>query len=92
MTHDIDVWYTYMVKCRDGTIYTGVTKDLTRRIREHNVSSRGAKYTKSRRPVTLIYHHQFESRSGAQKFEYKVKKMTRKQKLALVMESHELGR
>ena len=91
MTHDIDMWYTYMVKCNDDTIYTGITKDLDRRTREHNTSPRGAKYTRSRRPVTLVYQRQFNTRSDAQKFEYRIKKMTRKQKLALTVKSHELG-
>jgi len=73
-------WFLYVVHCSDGTLYTGVTTDVSRRIREHNTGSRGAKYTKTRRPVKLIYQVNFNDRSAAQKAEHKFKKLTRKQK------------
>lgn len=71
------------MKCRDGTLYTGITTSLERRINEHNYSSRGAKYTRSRRPVELVYSRLVGTRSEASKEEYKVKKMTRQQKISL---------
>ena len=74
--------YTYMVKCRDGTIYTGWTTMLERRIAEHN-SGKGAKYTRSRRPVELIYYEENPSRQAAMKRECEIKKMSRKQKIEL---------
>lgn len=48
-------WFLYMVRCKDGSIYTGITTDVNRRVKEHNTSKRGARYTRSRRPVTLIW-------------------------------------
>ena len=59
--------YTYIVKCSDGTFYTGWTNDLTRRMEAHN-QGRGAKYTKARRPVTLIYYETFETKEEAESF------------------------
>ncbi len=74
--------YTYMVKCRDGTIYTGWTTMLERRISEHN-SGKGARYTRGRRPVELIYYEESSSKQEAMRREYEIKKMTRKQKIEL---------
>ena len=74
------VWYLYVLQCSDGTYYTGVTTDVKRRLNEHNNSSRGSKYTKTRRPVKLIYFSEFENRSSAQKAEYRFKKLKREQK------------
>jgi len=73
-------WYLYVLLCADGTYYTGVTTDITRRLKEHNALSTGAKYTKTRRPVELIYQTVFEDRSSAQKAEYRFKQLARKQK------------
>ena len=75
--------YTYMVRCGDGTIYTGWTNSLERRIAEHN-SGRGAKYTRSRRPVELIYYEETPSKQEAMRREREIKKMTRKQKMELI--------
>ena len=75
------VWYLYVLECSDGTLYTGVTTDLDRRLEEHNNSPRGAKYTKTRRPVELVWSRQYGSRSEAQSEEYKFKKLSRKNKL-----------
>ena len=70
--------------CGDGTFYTGIAKDLPRRIDEHNNSeSRGAKYTRSRRPVRLVYSEKTESRSEAMAREAEIKKMGRKRKKLL---------
>ena len=71
--------YTYIVKCSDGTFYTGWTNDLTRRMEAHN-QGRGAKYTKARRPVTLIYYEAFETKEEAMKREYAIKRLSRKEK------------
>ena len=77
-------WYVYIVKCRDGTLYTGVTTDISRRLNEHNRTSKGAKYTRSRRPVQLVWTKEVASRSAAQKEEYRIKRLSRKKKLKLI--------
>ena len=74
------IWYLYVVRCGDGTLYTGITTDLKRRLNEHNTNNKGAKYTKTRRPISLVYYELYQSRSNAQKAEHKFKKLTRKQK------------
>lgn len=71
--------YIYIVKCKDGTLYTGYTTDIKRRLKEHN-SGKGAKYTRGRCPVKLKYQEVFDSRSQAQKREYQIKKLPRKKK------------
>lgn len=76
-------FFCYMVKCADGSLYTGWTLDPERRIKEHN-AGRGALYTKWRRPVFLTYLEEVEDRSAAQKREYTIKKLTRQKKLALI--------
>ena len=75
--------YTYIVKCSDGTFYTGWTNDLTRRMEAHN-QGRGAKYTKARRPVTLIYYETFETKEEAMKRQYAIKRLSRKEKEELI--------
>jgi len=75
-----DDWYMYVVECADGTYYTGITTDLARRVKEHNESKRGAKYTRSRRPVNLIFSDNYYDRSTASKAEYRFKSLTRRQK------------
>ena len=78
-------YYLYIVECADETLYTGITTDLERRIDEHNSSDKGAKYTKTRRPVKLVYSEIFSDRSSAGKREYKIKKkMSRSDKLKLI--------
>ncbi len=77
-------WFLYVVRCCDGTLYTGVTTDLNRRVNEHNTSKRGAKYTKTRRPVNLIWSKEYNNRSEAQSAEYNFKKLSRKQKLDII--------
>ena len=74
--------YVYMVRCADGTLYTGWTTDLTRRLTAHNAGA-GAKYTRSRRPVALVYSEECASREEALRREAAVKRLTRAQKLAL---------
>jgi putative endonuclease len=80
-------WYVYMLRCVDGTLYTGVTTDLERRIKEHNgegVAGKGAKYTKARQPVHLAYSEPVADRSAAQMREHALRQLTRaeKEKLA----------
>lgn len=77
-------YYTYIIECSDGTLYTGVAKDLSKRIDEHNSSDKGAKYTKTRRPVVLKYSEKFENRSMACKREYEIKQLSREDKLSLI--------
>ena len=78
-----EVWYVYMLKCSDNSLYTGVTVNLARRVDEHNNSPLGAKYTKPRRPVTLVYQEICENRTMATKREAEIKKMVRKDKIEL---------
>lgn len=78
------MYYLYIVECVDGTLYTGITTDLKRRISEHNSNKLGAKYTSSRRPVKLVYSKKFKSRSEASKEESLMKKLKKFQKLELI--------
>lgn len=77
-------WHVYMVECADGTLYTGITTDLDRRIVEHNDSVKGARYTRAKRPVSLVYSEQCPDRSLASKREYELKQLSREEKLALI--------
>ena len=79
------MYFVYMVKCADNTFYTGITTELERRIEEHNGSDKGAKYTRVRRPVNLVYSEEHPDRSSASKREYEIKKkMSRAEKLNLI--------
>jgi putative endonuclease len=77
-------WFVYIARCRDGTLYTGITRDLKRRMAEHNSDNGGAKYTRFRQPVRLVYSESVESRSMASKREYQLKRMSRAEKQALI--------
>jgi len=77
-------YFVYILRCSDDTLYTGIAKDLQKRIEEHNSSGKGAKYTKARRPVTLVYSETAQDRSSASKREYIIKKLSRTQKLELI--------
>ena len=78
-------WYIYIVKCSDQTLYTGITRDVRRRIKEHNSNDLlGARYTRCRRPVTLVYKEDAGSRSEATKRETAIKKLTRNKKNGLI--------
>ncbi len=79
-------WYVYMVRCCDDSLYTGVATDVQRRIKEHNgeFKNKGAKYTKTRRPVALVYSKRKRNRSYAQIEEAKIKNLSRVEKLLLV--------
>ena len=77
--------YTYIVECSDGTLYTGWTNNLEKRLEAHN-AGKGAKYTKTRRPVKLVYQEQFETKEEAMSREYHIKKLSRKEKMKLMKE------
>ena len=80
------MWYVYIVECKDGTYYTGMTTNIKRRLKEHNGQKKGAKYTSLRRPVKLIYSRSMESRSAAMKEELRIKKSGRKAKERLILD------
>lgn len=75
--------YTYIVRCRDGSLYTGWTNNLEKRIKDHNAGN-GAKYTKSRRPVVLAYYEQFATKAEAMHREWEIKQLKRPEKLLLI--------
>lgn len=77
-------YFLYILRCKDGTLYTGITTDVARRVREHNDSPLGAKYTKARRPVKLAYATEWKTRAAACREEARIKKLSRNQKLALI--------
>ncbi|MBP7741310.1 MAG: GIY-YIG nuclease family protein [Candidatus Pacebacteria bacterium] len=77
-------WYVYMVECADGTLYSGVTTDVERRIKEHNDSPKGAKYTRAKRPVVLVYTETCVDRTEATRREYTLKQLSRDEKLKLI--------
>ncbi len=74
----------YIAKCSDNTLYTGYTKDASQRIIEHNTSDKGAKYTRARRPVSLVYKEEFNTLSEALVREHQIKKLSRQQKIKLI--------
>lgn len=78
------MYYLYILQCADGTLYTGITTNLVRRVEEHNFGTLGAKYTRWRRPVVLVFSKKFRTRSIASKAESRIKKLSRREKLDLV--------
>lgn len=76
-------WHVYMVECRDGSLYTGVARDVPARIDKHN-DGLGARYTRARRPVSLVYQEPAESRGAALRREYAIKQLPRSEKQALI--------
>ncbi len=76
-------WFVYLLRCADGSYYTGITTDLERRLREHNGSPRGARYTRSRRPVSLVYSEPCADRSAACRRECQLRRLPRSAKKAL---------
>ena len=79
-------WYLYIVRCCDDTLYTGITTDIKRRLHEHNATRKGAKYTRSRRPVELVYSEHHSDRSSASIAESRFKRLSRKEKLSIISE------
>lgn len=85
-------WQVYILRCADGSLYTGIARDLERRIAEHNgAGGAGASYTRSRRPVRLVYCEGAENRSAASRREYEIKQLSREDKLALILASGSAG-
>ena len=82
-TKSADRHFTYIVRCCDGSLYTGWTTDLEKRVETHN-SGKGAKYTRSRRPVELVYHEEFQTKEEALRRERAIKKLTRNAKEQLL--------
>jgi putative endonuclease len=79
-------WFVYMVRCRDDSLYTGITNDLARRVAAHS-AGRGARYTRSRRPVTLVYSRRTRDKASALRAEWRLKQLSRADKLALIASS-----
>ncbi|WP_457577543.1 GIY-YIG nuclease family protein [Desulfomarina sp.] len=77
-------WFVYILQCCDNTLYTGITTDIDRRVREHNSSATGSKYTKSRQPVKLVYRENAPSRSAAAAREFQIKRLDRAGKKRLI--------
>ncbi len=78
------VYFVYILKCADGSLYTGTTNDVEKRVVAHNTSKTAAKYTKSRRPVTLAYVEKKRTKNTALKREHAIKQLTRTDKLAII--------
>ncbi len=78
--------YTYILRCSDGTLYTGWTNDLNRRFEAH-ASGKGCKYTRTRLPVELVYHEEFDTKEQAMSREWHIKQLTREEKLKLIAEN-----
>lgn len=78
------MFYVYIVECVDKTLYCGYTNNLEARISEHNNGKNGAKYTKTRRPVHLVFSENFESKSSAMRREYEIKQLSKLQKINLI--------
>ncbi len=79
-------WFVYMARCADNSLYTGVTVDITRRINEHNGLKKGARYTRTRQPVSLVYQECVATRSLASKREIVLKRLRRAEKEGLIMD------
>lgn len=81
----MSTWSVYILRCGDGTLYTGIATDVSRRLDEHQSQGpKAAKYTRSRLPLTIVYQRELGSRSEASKEEFRIKSLTRRQKLALI--------
>lgn len=87
-----NLWRMYVLECADGTLYTGISTDIRRRLRQHNGELKGgAKYTRPRRPVELLLQVECGTKSRALKLEYRFKKLSRRQKLELILAPHSRG-
>ena len=86
------LWQVYLLQCADQSLYAGVTTDVARRLQQHNGQlAGGARYTKARRPVALVWSEACDSRSDAQQREYALRRLSREQKLALIADAEERG-
>ena len=79
-------WYVYILRCSDDTLYTGITVDVERRIKQHN-EGKGAKYTRGRGPVALVKSFELNSKSEALKLEYRIKQLSKEEKLKYAQET-----
>ena len=80
-------WNVYIVRCSDNTLYTGIATDVARRVMEHNQdNTKGARYTRSRRPVTLVYREECETRSEASRREYQIRRLGKTGKERLIQD------
>lgn len=77
-------WFVYILRCADDTLYTGITTDVVRRVEEHNHGRKAAQYTRSRRPVVLVYSEPAQNRSEALQREYEIKQLNREDKHFLI--------
>jgi len=84
------IWKVYILRCADGTLYTGIATDVARRVREHNAGT-GAKYTRGRGPVELLYFREMGSRAQASREEWRIKQLTREEKLELIQQNTKIG-
>ncbi|HNT29843.1 MAG TPA: GIY-YIG nuclease family protein [bacterium] len=84
-------WWVYILRCADGTFYTGMTVDVSRRLAEHNLSPLGAKYVRSRRPVSLVYTKKFPDRARATAEELRIKRLSRQQKSNMMLHRQKKG-
>lgn len=82
--NSMENWFVYMVRCSDNSLYTGIARDVEKRVAEHNSEKTGAKYTQSRRPVYLVYRETVADRSAASRRELAIKRLSKKQKEALI--------
>jgi putative endonuclease len=80
-------WFVYILRCSDKSLYTGITTNLAKRLDEHNHSAKGAKYTRGRRPVSLLYSEQHPSRSDAASREHEIKHLKKKEKEQLIKDT-----
>ncbi len=85
---NVDAWEVYIIKTSDGKLYTGITKDIERRFSEHSSKQKGAKFFHFSSPEKIVYRQVFESRGEATRREIEIKKLTRLQKLNLVLEQN----
>ena len=76
-------WFVYILNCADGTFYTGITNDLGRRIKAHNAGT-ASKYTRVRRPVSIVYSEEVETKGDALRRELQIKRLTRSEKMAII--------
>lgn len=83
-------WFVYILRCRDDTLYTGMTDDVPRRVAVHN-SGKGAKYTRGRTPVEAVYTEECESYSAALKREHAIKRLTRQEKLDIIEKQYKIA-
>ena len=81
-------WYVYILRCADDSLYTGISNDLERRVKQHNsTTGQGARYTRARQPVSLVYQEPASDRATASQREYAIKQLTRRDKLQLIQQA-----